>query len=70
MINCKIPFEKSRPRQHYTSKGKSKRAYETEEDAKRYITKHKLFKMKAYFCNVCNKYHIGHYNPLNNSSNM
>lgn len=64
MINYKIPFEKSRPRQHYTSKGKCKKTYETEDIANKYISKHKLYGMKAYYCIICNKYHIGHYeNP-------
>lgn len=60
MINSKIPYEKSRPRQHYTSRGKCKETYETMEDAIKYIRKHRLYDMKAYFCRVCNKYHIGH----------
>ena len=60
MIVNKIPFEKHRSRQHYTSRGKSKETYITEEDAIRYISKHKLYGMTAYFCRVCNKYHIGH----------
>ena len=64
MVICKIPFEKSRPRQHYTSKGKSKKAYDTEEEANRYISKHKLMGMQAYLCRQCNKYHIGHYDLL------
>ena len=61
---CKIPFEKSRPRQHYTSKGKSKKTYETEKEANKYISKHRLYGMTSYFCRVCNKYHIGHYDIL------
>lgn len=56
----KIPFEKSRPRQHYTSNGKSKKTYSTEEEADKYISKHKLTGMVTYYCRVCNKYHIGH----------
>lgn len=65
---CKIPLEKSRPRQHYTSNGKSKRTYATEEDADRYIAKHRLKGMRPYFCRECNKYHIGHYVSLEHSS--
>lgn len=61
---CKIPFEKSRPRQHYTPKGKSKKTYETEKEANKYISKHRLYGMTSYFCRVCNKYHIGHYDIL------
>lgn len=61
MINYKIPFEKSRPRQHYNSRGKCKQTFETGEDADKYISKHRLRGMKSYCCNVCNKYHIGHY---------
>ena len=64
MMIYKIPFEKSRPRQHYTSKGKSKRSYNTQEIADKYIIKHKLKGMKSYFCKVCNKYHVGHYDIL------
>lgn len=57
----KIPYERSRSRRHYTSRGKCKETYETENEANKYISKHKLYGMRAYFCNVCNKYHIGHY---------
>ena len=57
----KIPFKRSRSRQHYTSKGKCKVAFDTEKQANRYISKHKLHGMKPYLCRVCNKYHIGHY---------
>lgn len=64
MKSCKMPYEKSRPRQHYTSKGKCKNSYDTKEDAERYIAKHKLYDMRAYFCKICNKYHIGHYDPM------
>lgn len=60
MINYKVPFERSRSRQHYTSNGKSKRTYATEEEANRYIHKHKIKDMQPYLCRVCNKYHIGH----------
>lgn len=65
MITYKIPYEKSRSRQHYNIKGKSKKAYETEEAALTYINKHKLYYMQPYFCRVCNKYHIGHNIILN-----
>lgn len=61
MMNNKIPYEKSRPRQHYNSKGSCKKSYTSEEEANKYISKHKLLGMRAYFCRVCNKYHIGHY---------
>lgn len=57
---CKIPYERSRPRQHYTSKGKCKETFESEIKANKYISRHKLYGMRAYLCNVCNKYHIGH----------
>lgn len=60
MMNYKIPFEKSRPRQHYTSNGKSKKSYATEEEAVRYISRHRIRDMQPYLCRVCNKYHIGH----------
>lgn len=60
MTVYKIPYEKSRSRQHYTSRGKSKNTYESEKDALKYVSKHKLYGMKAYLCRVCNKYHIGH----------
>ena len=60
MINYKIPFEKSRPRQHYNSKGNSKQVFTTEKEAVKYISKHKLKGMQPYLCRVCNKYHIGH----------
>ena len=61
MMNSKIPFERSRPRQHYNSRGSSKRSYETEEEAVRYMSKHRITGMRAYLCKECNKYHIGHY---------
>lgn len=64
MKNCKIPYEKSRSRQHYTSRGKCKESYDTKEDADRYIVKHKLYNMNSYFCRICNKYHIGHHDAL------
>jgi hypothetical protein len=64
MVVYKIPYEKARPRQHYNSKGHSKRAYDTEEEADKYIMKHRLKGMKSYYCRTCNKYHIGHYNIL------
>ena len=60
MMNLKIPYRKSRPRQHYNSRGKCKQTYETEIEALRYISKHRLLGMTPYFCRVCNKYHIGH----------
>jgi len=68
MITKKIPYEKSRSRRHYTSKGKCKETYGTMKDAEKYINKHRLYNMRAYFCNVCNKYHIGHYNILDKES--
>lgn len=63
MIIYKIPYERSRSRKHYTARGKCKLSFETEDKADKYISKHRLYGMKAYFCNVCNKYHIGHYPP-------
>lgn len=56
----KKPMEKKRPRVHYTCNGKAKQEFESEKDARRYMTRHKISDMKAYFCNVCNKWHIGH----------
>lgn len=60
MIVNKILFEKHRFRQHYTSRGKSKEIYNIENDALRYISKHKLYKMTAYFYRIYNNYYIGH----------
>lgn len=60
-------MEKSRPRQHFTSKGKCKESYDSEKEADKYISKHKLFSMKSYFCRICNKYHIGHCDSKRNS---
>lgn len=64
MVVYKIPFQKSRPRQHYNSKGHTKISYDTENEADKYISKHKLIGMKSYYCRTCNKYHIGHYDIL------
>lgn len=64
MMNNKIPLEKSRPRQHYNSKGSTKKTYDTEREAVKYISKHRLRDMRPYLCRVCNKYHIGHYDIL------
>jgi hypothetical protein len=53
---------KTYPRCHYNSKGKTKKQYETEEDAARYISIKHLHDYTIYLCKVCNKYHISHKN--------
>lgn len=51
--------------EHWTSRGKykmvAKAAYETEEDACRFMLENKVPKnYKAYKCSHCGKWHVGH----------
>ena len=51
--------------EHWTSRGKykmvAKAAYETEEDARRFMLENKVPKnYKAYKCSHCGQWHIGH----------
>lgn len=53
---------KTYPRCHYNSKGKTKKQFETKDDAAQYIFKKHLQGYTIYLCKVCNKYHISHKN--------
>lgn len=45
-------------RKHYNKNKKAKISFLTEEEAFRYISKHKLLGYVIYKCTICNNYHI------------
>lgn len=55
-------LQKTYPRCHYNSKGKSKKQFSTEKEAEEYINSHKLQGYTIYQCRVCSMYHISHKN--------
>ena len=60
----KKPLEKSLSRQHWNGwhgrVRKAKTPYESEKDANKFISVHKLKGYVSYLCRVCGKWHIGH----------
>ena len=49
-------------REHYARKNnewKPKKKFKTDDEAKIYIKKHKMYKYIPYICKVCGKWHIG-----------
>ena len=56
------------PRCHYNFKGKAKMAFDSEEEARKYIKAKHLKGYTVYICRVCNKYHISHRNKKGESA--
>ena len=65
-LGPRTTLKKTYPRCHYSSKGKSKKQFETEKEAQDYIAAHKLSGYTIYLCRVCNKFHISHKNKPKN----
>lgn len=61
-VGPRTNLKKTYPRCHYNSKGKTKKQFSTEQDAKDYITSHKLKGYTIYECPVCSMFHISHKN--------
>lgn len=67
-LQIKQPMKRFKPNPcHWTKikthKWKQKLTYETEKEAIAVLDSHpglKLQGMKAYFCPICNKWHLGH----------
>lgn len=61
-VGPRTNLKKTYPRCHYNSKGKTKKQFETSQEAEDYITSHKLEGYTIYQCRVCSMYHISHKN--------
>ena len=47
-------------RSHYNKNKHSKIAFSTKEDAILFLYKQKNDDLEPYYCNYCNKWHVGH----------
>ena len=52
--------QEPRKRMHYNKRGVAKQSFRTEIEAIRFIKKCNLDKCKAYLCQECGYWHIGH----------
>lgn len=53
-------------RSHYNKNKHSKVAFSTKEDATLFLYRQKNDDLEPYYCNYCNKWHVGHKNKNQN----
>jgi hypothetical protein len=58
-LKLKQPKPKNFPRCHYNANKKTKKEFESEEVADKYIKKHSMKGYVSYKCRYCSYWHIG-----------